>query len=358
MFSQQPEEFQIRPPAGDVFVHTALGGFILGYDIDQAGTEGLLCEALTLSDGKHNVAVETFDQRTGRIIRIVAQETETNNDFVALGIVGQSVGLVEHDLVRRLFVNRRLYGILNPLDSNRLTGRWTPPLTTSDIIIGVSENQGTPTTAFLAFENGGSNSTFVFGSDVAANTFGPLITLDSHFAFSNSPVMALDSNTNEAVAATLGNAFGPPILAKVNLDTEAISEFTGVGVGFVNGIAVDSLTGTACTATEIDFSVEFYNLATETGFAVPLPGATSQLYRGEAVASDPIHGLFLVGQPVSSTAPSGSSIQVFDEQGNFVESVNGLSLPASPALIALNPRFRFGYVLVTPALNELQSFTY
>jgi hypothetical protein len=358
MPSQQSEELQMEPPAGGVFVRTALGGFILGYDIDQAGTEGLLCEALTLSDGKHNVAVETFDQRTGRIIRIVAQETETNNDFVALGIVGKSVGLVEHELVRQLFVNRRLYGILNPLDSNRLTGRWTPPLTARDIIIGVGANQGKATTGFLVSENGGSNSTFVFGSDVAANTFGPLITLDSHFAFFNSPVMALDSNTNEAVAATLGSAFGPPVLAEVNLDTGAISEFTGVGTGFVNGIAVDSLTGTACTTTEIDFSVEFYNLATETGFAVPLPGAVSQLQRGEAVASDPIHGLFLVGQPVSSTAPSGSSIQVFDEQGNFVESVNGLNLPASPAFIALNPTLRFGYVLVTPALNELQSFTY
>ena len=354
--SQQTQESQAPAPVGTVFVHTALGGFILGYDIDQAGSEGLLCEALTLSDGKHNVAVETFDQRTGNIIRIVAQETETNNDFVALGIVGQSVGLVEHELARNLFVNRRFYNTLNPLGANRLNGKWTPPLTRDDIISAASEDQGKATTAFLAFQNSGSFSSFVFGSDVAANTFGPLITLDSHFDSFNSPVMAFDSSSNEAVVAVLGSAFGPPFLAKANLTTGAISEFTGVGIGFVNGIAVDSNTGMACTTTEIDFSVEFYNLATETGFAVPLPGAVSQLQRGTGVASDPIHGLFLVAQPVSSTAGSGSSIQVFDEQGNFVESVNGLSIPAGS--FALNPSLRSGYVLVAPALNELQSFTY
>src|ERR1044071_6332411 len=50
--------------AAPVFVNTALGGFILGYDIDQNGNEGILAEALTLSDGSHNVALETFDQTT------------------------------------------------------------------------------------------------------------------------------------------------------------------------------------------------------------------------------------------------------------------------------------------------------
>ena len=48
----------------------------------------------------------------------------------------------------------------------------------------------------------------------------------------------------------------------------------------------------------------------------------------------------------------------FDEQGNFLESINGLSLPASPAYMALHPSKRAGYVIVTPSLTELQSFTY
>src|SRR5581483_9474119 len=66
-----PAAAQTPLPAAPVFVNTALGGFILGYDIDQTGTEGLLAEAQPLTDGRANVAVETFDQKTGKILKIV-----------------------------------------------------------------------------------------------------------------------------------------------------------------------------------------------------------------------------------------------------------------------------------------------
>jgi hypothetical protein len=62
-----------------------------------------------------------------------------------------------------------------------------------------------------------------------------------------------------------------------------------------------------------------------------LKGATNQSQSGGYVAFDPVNKLFFVGQEFSSVAPTGSSIQVYDTQGNFVEAVNGLSLPASPA---------------------------
>src|SRR5271154_6201732 len=71
---------------GKVIVHTALGGFILGYDIDQTGTEGILSEAFALADGHNNVAVETFDQKTGKIVKPLAQQADSKNDFVTLGI--------------------------------------------------------------------------------------------------------------------------------------------------------------------------------------------------------------------------------------------------------------------------------
>jgi hypothetical protein len=200
----------------------------------------------------------------------------------------------------------------------------------------------------------------VFSSNVAANTFGPQITLtDPNFLFGVPPVMDYDSQTNQAVLAQDdGGILSVPTIGLVDLTTGTQTTFQGLGFGFVNGIAVDSTTGTACTTTEIDFSVEFYNLATHTGFIVPLHGATNQSQSGGAVAFDPIHKLFLIGQEFSSTAPSGSSIQVFDEQGNFIEAINGLNLPASPAFMALHPSGRTGYVIVTPALTSLQSFTY
>lgn len=357
-FKAQAQGPRVGP--GNVFVHTKFGGFILGYDIDQSGTEGILSESLTLGGGKYDVAVETFDQKTGKILSVVAQQKNSHNDYVTLGIEGQGVGLVEYERAKGIFVGQRQYAMLNPLSGNKFTGRWTPPLTKDDIIIGLSASQGSSNAAVMAFDNGGNFNSFLFSTNVGANTFGSIVNVtDSVFDFNNSPVMAMDTATNQAV---LGSSFGcygcSTEIGLVDLTQGTVTTFPGLGFGFVNGIAVDSNTGIACTTTEDDFSVEFYDLANQTGFIVPIPGATNQAQSGADVEVDPINKLFFVGQPFTSTGFTGSSIQVFDEQGNFVESINGLKLPVSPVRIALNPTHRMGYVLVTPDLTSLQSFTY
>src|ERR1700722_13952694 len=139
---------------GKVIVHSALGGFILGYDIDQTGTEGILSEAFALGDGKANVAVETFDQRTGKIIKILSQQSDSKNDFVTFGIFGNHVALTEFEHVTDLFVDKRLYGVSNPLNSNKITGKWTPPFRQADdIIASMSASQGFSNAAVLGFQN-------------------------------------------------------------------------------------------------------------------------------------------------------------------------------------------------------------
>jgi hypothetical protein len=349
---------------GNTIVHSQYGGQIFGFDIDQNGTEGVLSEAQDFGGGKVLAAVETFDRTTGKILKVV-QKLETKDDFLTLGIVGTSLGLVEHEHVQGIYVVSRIYEELKPLNSNKFTSTWTPPLAKNDIIMGVSQSQGFSTTAVLASENGGSNSTFVFGSNVAANTFGRLITLTDP-VFTISPVMAFDTKTNQAVVAAATGAVGgpPPKLALVNLTTGTVTEFTGIPgpppyrQGYVNGIAVDSEDGIACTTTEIDARVEFYNLKTKTGFAVALPGGAGQYQSGENVEYDAVHKLFLVAQPNSSTGP-GSSIQVYDTQGNLVESLNGFSFPVSTnAMFALHPSDRSGYVYGPSGMAEIQSFTY
>src|SRR5580704_19278611 len=184
---------------GNVIVHSALGGFILGYDIDQTGTEGILSQALTLGDGKANVAVETFDQKTGKTIKIVSQQSDSKNDFVTLGIFGNHVALTEFEHVTTLFVDKRLYATSNPLNSNRFTAKWTPPLPKANYIIqGMAASQGSPTTAVLAFDNSVNNfSSYVFSSNVGANTFGTVFQVtDPVFNHDNSAVMAIDTATN------------------------------------------------------------------------------------------------------------------------------------------------------------------
>ena len=78
--------FQVNPNAGagDVIVRGKLGGLIFGFEIDPNGSEGLLCEAVPNSDGTVSARVETFDQTTGRIIRVLGK-SESQDDFIALG---------------------------------------------------------------------------------------------------------------------------------------------------------------------------------------------------------------------------------------------------------------------------------
>jgi len=160
----------------------------------------------------------------------------------------------------------------------------------------------------------------------------------------------------------------PPVFALVDLTTGTVSEFTGIPgpppfrQGSINGLAVDSEDGIACTTTELDFRVEFYDLKKKKGFAVVLPGANGQLQSGSDVEFDPVHKLFFVAQSVSSTG-TGSSIQVYDPKGNLVESLNGFNFSNSSNVvfthIALNPSNRSGYVDGPDAgVTEIQSFTY
>jgi hypothetical protein len=364
----QADDFRPNPtagPAGSVIVQDRFGGQILGFDIDQASDEGVLSEYRDLRNGNVLAAVETFSQTTGQIIRIIAR-TQTQDDFVTLGVVGNSVGLVEREHPVSLRHVVRTFALLNPLNLNQVTGRWTPPVGTDHLVSLVSRNQGTSTNAVWAIDVSGNFRPTVFSSNVAANTFGPVIEVtDPDFTSGADPGFAYDSATKQAVLghSTLGNPFVPGKIATVDLNTGTFTKFTGVGLGDVNGLAVDPATGTACTTTEIDFSVEFYNLATQTGFAQPLPGATQQFFSGADVEFDPVNNLFLVAQPNSSTASSGSSIHVYDVSGNLIESINGLNFSNAfnviPAHIALNPGKRIGFVDGPDiATGQIQSFTY
>ena len=352
---------------GSVIVHSKFGGQIFGFDIDQNGTEGLLTEAVTKRGGRATAAIETFDQATGAILDVV--EMGTHDEWVTLGIVGTSVGLMEDEHSQRGTVVNRTFPTMNPLESNQITGEWTPPLGSGFLIMpnGVSRSQGTADVAVFAYNNNGT--TFiphVFSSNVAANTFGPVVEItDSKDFGSVPPQIAYDSVTNQAILGGGPGCFGClPVIGLVDLVNGGFTTFTGVGFGFINGIAVDSADGIFCTTTEDDAGVEFYNLATNRGVEELLPGSGgSQLFSGADVEFDPINKLFLVAQPVSSSSPSGSTIYVYDTKGNVLETLNGFGFSNAssvvPMHIALNPGQRSGFVDGPSGnVNEIQSFTY
>jgi hypothetical protein len=366
-FSLTQSTFDRPPSAGPdgVLVHSKFNGQIFGFDIDQNGTEGVLAEASTMSNGNVEAAVETFDQKTGQILDVLTK-TDTEDDFVTLGVVGMSVGLVEHEHVTSAGRVRRTFSTIDPVSANRFTGKWTPPIGSSHLLSRVSRTQGTATAAVFALDNGEKFIPWVFSSNVAENTFGPIVPVTDSLNFGSvPPPIGYDTVANRAVLGGGDGCFGcRPVIGVVDLGEATFREFIGVGFGFINGIAVDSADGIACTTTEDDASVEFYDLAAESGFVVGLPNSEQmQFYSGADVEFDRLHKLFLVAQPNSSSSSQGSSIYVYDTKGNLEETLNGFSFSNAfnviAAHIALNPNTRTGFVDGPSAsVNEIQKFSY
>jgi len=359
----QTVEIQPNPGAGAVLVHPKFGGQILGYDIDRTGTEGLLSEYVALSGGESLVATETFSQKTGAILKIVAKENRTLDDYVTEGIFG-NFGL---DLFQHAGQNHFL--TISPLNGGKFTGKWTPPIKKGYQLWTTSVSQGTPEVA--AYQSSfNADLTYVFSSNIAKNKFGPQISLQPIIDVNEflHPLIALDNKTDQAVLADSQGCPEPicvSTIALVDLTSGKISKFSaGLGVGLVDGLAVDSVTGIAVTTTLIDQGVEFYDLGRQTGFEVQIPNAGNALQAGLDVEFDPIHHLFLVEQYSSTGNPNDPQprVYVYDEKGNVKETIAVQRLPVSPALIALNPGKRIGFlvVIVEPQhmALELQSFAY
>ncbi len=359
-------------PTGTILT-TADGGQVFGFDIDQNGTDGVLASARTIdSNGVNRISVETFDQTTGKIVKTFAV-AKTKSDYVLDGIFSGDIALVDHEVVPRhsIFAIRH-YLTMNPVSSNRFTGKWTPPVKDLSVLL-TAENQTTSTSVVYAIELKNDDAPVLVVSDLANDTFGKIIKLDTNqFWLNNGPQLAEDTVNDLAVMATSpssGAAGGPPPkIATVDLATGAVTEFTGascpgsVGCGYANGIAYDSNSGIACTTTELDGGVEFYTVAAQTGFHELLPNGGGQSVAGTTVVNDPLNQLFLIAQPHSSTAKSGSSIQVYDESGTLVESINGLNFTDAgslvlPIKVAINPTTRTGWVN-GPQVNQLTQFAY
>jgi hypothetical protein len=345
-------EVESEAPAS-ITVQDKFGGQIFGYDVDQNGTEGLLSEAKYLADGSLRIATETFDQTTGKIINVIATQTNnTESDWITWGIVGNHVGLDEFQQNPKK--PYRSEYVVNPLGSKKFTGRWKPPIKNGYLLWAVSETQGTPVIA--AYQAQAGVIPYVFSANVADNTFGPQIALtDSNIG--QYPALAYNTKTNQAVLGYAGlNPYSAPTVSLMNLTNGKVVKFIGLGVGYINGIAVDPATGMACTTTAIDSTVQFYNLAKQTGVLVHFPGDVGRFQAGADVQVDSIHKLFLVSQPSSSTG-GGSTVYVYNEKGKSIESIQGLNFKTN-VHIGLNPSKRTGFVGPSGDLSTIQSFRY
>lgn len=361
--------FQANPDAGvgDVIVRGKLGGLIFGFEIDPDSTEGLLSEAVLNSDGTVTAAVETFNQATGRIIRILSK-TNTRDDFIGWTVAG-SIGLFEQEHVKGLFDVKRTFHVIDPLTGNQVTGNWAPPINHKQIVNQVKPAfDGSPNVVVYALSVSTSLNPLVFSSNLKDNTFGPAIEItDPNFTTEAPPIIAFDPIRNQAI---LGHDkpspfIEPPLVGFVDLATGSFDVKTGLGLGVINGVAVDTEDGILCTDTSFDSAVQFYNLSDFGGISVLLPGADPQTSTasGGDIEFDPINKLFLVAQEFSDgQLDNGSSIQVYDVAGNLVESIDGLNFQGGfdvfPIHITLNPSRRMGFVNGPDLTTAIQSFNY
>jgi hypothetical protein len=353
---------------------SAYGGQIFGFDVNQSGNDGIIDDAVSLSNGGLKSAIETFDITTGKITKIVKSlvSKTSNDELVTFGIGGNDVGLVDEEraTIENQHVTRNdLFYLLNPVAGQEITGPWTLPDSKNALLWQLSQNQSTSTQLAVVYRFSGSNSVpWLYLTDLAANTIVksfPLTIFQDNFLL----MFAQDTATDEAVTAISSYPGGPPPPnVVINLKTEKIRQFNGFnngpyGAGGINGLAVDSTTGILCTTTELNAQVEFYKLSDGSGTWAQLPGTgdSSQLNSASSVTNDPVHHLFLVTQPVSSTG-GVSAVYVYDEKGNLKETINGFNfntnLPPSFGLkIVLNPTKRIGWVQGANP-NQLQQFFY
>jgi hypothetical protein len=350
-----------------VIVHPKFGGQIIGYTVDPNGTLGLLSESVAEGiNGDNLAATEIFDQNTGAIVAVVGKVNHTRNDYVTQPIDAADLGLV---LFQKNGENDFL--TLNPLSEKKFTGTWTPTPVGGYGISNISVAQGAEVAVFENDLNAGNS--YVFGSNVAENTFGTPVSLASIIdgdEFLVSPQIAFDSATNQAVLADSDGCPEPERncatnIALVNLTTGAITEFNDdLGVGQLNGLAVDPAKGIAVTTTLVDQGVEFYNLKTQTGHEAIIPNHGSEIQAGEDVEFDAVHKVFLVAQYTSTGNINDLEprVYVYRESGNVLETVVLQGDIGIGGRMALNPKTRTGFVPMIEepqgVFAELQSFTY
>jgi hypothetical protein len=351
------------------------GGQIFGFDINQAGDDGVLASA-DLNSQDVPSSVETFDQNTGKITKSFRKRVGEEKATVVDGIVAGDVGLVTYyKPIKGTIYSKRKYAVMNPVTAQKFTGEWTPPISDVDVQ-QVAANQATSTSVVFAIELKKQDNPVLFVSDIAANTFSNVIKLDPFlFSLCNGPQLGEYTAENEAVLATspdCGAVGGQaPVNALVDLSTGKIQEFNGYNNGFfhagsVNGLAVDPNTGVAATTTELNSQVEFYDMNKKAGITfvqLPCTNDTDQLNSGTTIANDPVNKLFLVKDPDYCDGSQGGALVIYDEKGNLVETITGFAFPKDVVIDPpprINPGKRMGWVFGGPGgtVNQLQQFFY
>ena len=379
--SAKPHPMKHTAPGLGPVVQDALGGTIFGWDINQNGSDGLLSETVFENRPPYFLnAIETFDEPSAKIVKVVrTTRTEGNGPLpFVYAIAGNDVGIIDDQyyfVKNSQIVRDDKFLEMSPVSGNKITGSSKPPHNLGMVPSFMTNNEASSSQSLMEFGSGSQGAPIarMFVYDVARDVWGsPFNWPPNNVAISGLPngyllYAAEDTKDNVAVVSFQTYPYlqqDPGWFDEFDAKTGVLLRlFHGLGAGFSNGMAIDSTTGILCSTAQ-DMSVGFYNVSTGKGFIVQIPvyHGGGPLTNGAAVAVDQVNHLFLVAQLNSTFDPNGgSTVIVYDEQGNLIEAINGFNFlnRFSPVVvhIAVNGTTREGFV---PAPNggELQSFTY
>jgi hypothetical protein len=356
-------------------LHDAFGGGIFGWDIDKNGNDGLLSESTLQQNGSWLNSIETFDETTGQIVKVVKKQiTSGGGPFPFVdAIAGNDVGIIDeqqYDVINTQIVRDDFFYEMNPVTGNKITSRTEPPhyvnlvpsfftdnqASSSQIMMGYwSEKNGLPPRLYpYDLLNGVWGQPYAFPKNQALSGYLLYASLYPKMDIALTGFTVGQFNENAPLWFDVFEASSGKFLKSFKAPG---------GKGWVNGMALDPTTGIMCT-TSADMSVAFTNVSTDKGFLVQIPvlHGGGALTNGADVTVDPIHHLFLIAQLNSTFSPNGgSTVIVYDERGHIVEAINGFGFlnPYSPIVvrIAVNPNGRIGYAPGT-GQGELQQFSY
>jgi hypothetical protein len=344
-------------------VTSKFGGQIFGWAIDENGTDGVLTEVTPPSGSPFTSVVETFDQTTGKITKVVRKQSggpSGGRELFVDAILANDVGLIDDE---RRHVGRPLrdvYYLMAPVSGKKITGTWTRPSGYDFLLWDIADQQTNPDAIMAAtiVAHGISQPpTFeVVVTDVATNKL--LHTLYApHGDGVNYPYFVAEDMTTQHAYVPAANYHSQTVFIDYDIKSGHVSNnFVAPAFsGPVAGMAIDSATHMMCTTTGSTYSVQMYDLKTkQQTFYGQIPNSGGEGQAGSSIAADPINHLFIVEQP--NSLQGGSEIYVYDEKGNVLESLTGFAFSPSSG-IQIVASSRSGFVAARQP-NQLQYFTY
>ncbi|MGA8661957.1 MAG: hypothetical protein WB644_06630, partial [Candidatus Cybelea sp.] len=245
-------------------VTSKFGGQIFGWAIDENGTDGVLTEVTPPSGSPFTSVVETFDQTTGKITKVVRKQKggpSGGRELFVDAILANDVGLIDDE---RRHVGRPLrdvYYVMTPVTGGKFTGTWTRPSGYDFLLWDIADQQTNPDAVMAAtiVAHGISQPPAfeVVVTDVATNEL--LHTLYAPKGDGvNYPYFVAEDMTTQHAYVPAANYHSQTVFIDYDIQSGHVSnDFVAPAFsGPVAGMAIDSATHMMCTTTGSTYSVQ------------------------------------------------------------------------------------------------------